>query len=422
MKSIAYANFVRASNSDVESAALKFQSRNASRPSSWLPPKVTSEYACPGTACPNGPVGPGNAVIAKYLFVPFVPGAGELTVFCAAMIGASLGFLWFNCHPAEVFMGDTGSLALGGVLGIIAVLIHQPFVLVIAGGVFVVEIISVLIQRNWFKFTRYRYGQGRRVFAMAPLHHHYQKLGAYESKIVTRFYIMCIVCAVLALTHPQLFETSKKHVGIDLHGNHTRGMTVIDTSENYGDGKSEQFIGSAIAGRRDKVFLVTKVEPENAVGGSMVRSCDKSLQRLGTDHIDLYLLHAPVPTRQVAGVVAKFEELRAAGKIKAWGVSNFNVAQIAALLYNIKRGEGQDALSFQDFMYKCQEELAEYEDEKALAKNLAFDKAKGYAKGGAIKASGMGKVKTAAPSRDGIAVKGKTKGTMITMKKGGRCG
>jgi phospho-N-acetylmuramoyl-pentapeptide-transferase len=141
----------------------------------------------------------GNAVIAKYLFVPFVPGAGELTVFCAAMIGASLGFLWFNCHPAEVFMGDTGSLALGGVLGIIAVLIHQPFVLVIAGGVFVVEIISVLIQRNWFKFTRYRYGQGRRVFAMAPLHHHYQKLGAYESKIVTRFYIMCIVCAVLAL-------------------------------------------------------------------------------------------------------------------------------------------------------------------------------------------------------------------------------
>ncbi|MFM8470127.1 MAG: phospho-N-acetylmuramoyl-pentapeptide-transferase [Limisphaerales bacterium] len=141
----------------------------------------------------------GNAIIAKYLFVPFVPGAGELTVFCAAMIGASLGFLWFNCHPAEVFMGDTGSLALGGVLGIIAVLIHQPFVLVIAGGVFVVEIISVIIQRNWFKFTRYRYGLGRRVFAMAPLHHHYQKLGAYESKIVTRFYIMCIVCAVLAL-------------------------------------------------------------------------------------------------------------------------------------------------------------------------------------------------------------------------------
>ncbi|MBI5799561.1 MAG: phospho-N-acetylmuramoyl-pentapeptide-transferase [Verrucomicrobia bacterium] len=143
----------------------------------------------------------GNAIIARYLFVPFVPGAGELTVFCAAMIGASLGFLWFNCHPAEVFMGDTGSLALGGVLGIMAVLIHQPFVLVIAGGVFVVEIGSVMIQRGWFKYTRRKYGVGneRRFFRMAPLHHHYQKLEVYEAKIVTRFYILCIVCAVLAL-------------------------------------------------------------------------------------------------------------------------------------------------------------------------------------------------------------------------------
>lgn len=143
----------------------------------------------------------GNAVIARYLFVPFVPGAGELTVFCAAMVGASLGFLWFNCHPAEVFMGDTGSLALGGVLGIMAVLIHQPFVLVIAGGVFVVEIVSVMIQRGWFKYTRRLYGERneRRVFLMAPLHHHFQKLGWYESQIVARFYILCIVCAVLAL-------------------------------------------------------------------------------------------------------------------------------------------------------------------------------------------------------------------------------
>lgn len=143
----------------------------------------------------------GNAVIARYLFVPFVPGAGELTVFCAAMVGASLGFLWFNCHPAEVFMGDTGSLALGGVLGIMAVLIHQPFVLVIAGGVFVVEIVSVMIQRGWFKYTRRLYGENneRRVFLMAPLHHHFQKLGWYESQIVARFYILCIVCAVLAL-------------------------------------------------------------------------------------------------------------------------------------------------------------------------------------------------------------------------------
>lgn len=143
----------------------------------------------------------GNAVISRYLFVPFVPGAGELTVFCAAMIGASLGFLWFNCHPAQVFMGDTGSLALGGVLGIMAVLIHQPFVLVIAGGVFVVEIGSVMIQRGWFKYTRRLYGKGneRRVFLMAPLHHHFQKLGWYESQVVTRFYILCVVCAVAAL-------------------------------------------------------------------------------------------------------------------------------------------------------------------------------------------------------------------------------
>ena len=143
----------------------------------------------------------GNAVIAKYLFVPHVPGAGELTVFCAAMLGASLGFLWFNCHPAQVFMGDTGSLALGGVLGIMAVLIHQPFVLVIAGGVFVAEIGSVMIQRGWFKYTRRLYGKGneRRVFLMAPVHHHFQKLGWYESQVVTRFYILCIVCAVLAL-------------------------------------------------------------------------------------------------------------------------------------------------------------------------------------------------------------------------------
>ncbi len=141
----------------------------------------------------------GNAVISGYLLVPFVPGAGELTVFCAAMIGASLGFLWFNCHPAKVFMGDTGSLALGGVLGIMAVLIHQPFVLVIAGGVFVLEIVSVMIQRGWFKYTKRRFGEGRRVFLMAPLHHHFQKLGWYESQVVTRFYILCIVCAMLAL-------------------------------------------------------------------------------------------------------------------------------------------------------------------------------------------------------------------------------
>ncbi|HBU58803.1 MAG TPA: phospho-N-acetylmuramoyl-pentapeptide-transferase, partial [Verrucomicrobiales bacterium] len=115
----------------------------------------------------------GHAELAAELNVPKVVGAGELSVVCAAMIGAGLGFLWFNCHPARVFMGDTGSLALGGALGIMAVLIHQPFVLVIAGGIFVLEALSVILQRGWYKWTRLRTGQGRRIFLMAPLHHHF---------------------------------------------------------------------------------------------------------------------------------------------------------------------------------------------------------------------------------------------------------
>ncbi len=142
----------------------------------------------------------GNKELARYLLVPYVPGAGELAVFCSAMLGAGLGFLWFNCYPAQVFMGDTGSLALGGALGIMAVLIHQPFVLVIAGGVFVAEAVSVMIQRTWFKYTRIVRGEGQRVFLMAPLHHHFEKKGWYESQVVTRFYILCILCAVVALS------------------------------------------------------------------------------------------------------------------------------------------------------------------------------------------------------------------------------
>jgi phospho-N-acetylmuramoyl-pentapeptide-transferase len=142
----------------------------------------------------------GNAKMSAYLQIPHVPGAGELTVFCAAMIGTSLGFLWYNCHPAQVFMGDTGSLALGGVLGMIAVLIHQPLALAIAGGVFVAEAGSVLIQRTWFKITKRRFGEGRRIFLMSPLHHHFEKKGWYESQIVTRFYILCVLCAVVALS------------------------------------------------------------------------------------------------------------------------------------------------------------------------------------------------------------------------------
>jgi phospho-N-acetylmuramoyl-pentapeptide-transferase len=141
-----------------------------------------------------------NFNYATYLQIPFVPGAGELTVFCAALIGAGMGFLWFNCHPAQVFMGDTGSLALGGALGLIAILIHQPFVLLIAGGVFVMEAGSVIIQKGWFKFTRKRYGEGRRFFLMAPIHHHFEKKGWYESQVVTRFYILCVLFAVLAMS------------------------------------------------------------------------------------------------------------------------------------------------------------------------------------------------------------------------------
>ncbi len=142
----------------------------------------------------------GNHIFASYLQIPYVAGAGELTVFCASMIGAGMGFLWFNCHPAKVFMGDTGSLALGGVLGIIAVLIHQPFVLFIAGGVFVAEAMSVMIQRGWFKYTKRKFGAGRRVFLMAPVHHHFQKLGWTETQVVMRFYILCVLCALVAFS------------------------------------------------------------------------------------------------------------------------------------------------------------------------------------------------------------------------------
>jgi len=142
----------------------------------------------------------GNFRVASYLEIPYVPGAGELTVFCAAMIGAGLGFLWYNCHPAQVFMGDTGSLALGGALGVIAVLIHQPFLLVIAGGVFVMEALSVILQTGWFRLTRLRYGTGRRLFLMAPIHHHFEKKGWTESQVVIRFYILGILCAVVALS------------------------------------------------------------------------------------------------------------------------------------------------------------------------------------------------------------------------------
>jgi phospho-N-acetylmuramoyl-pentapeptide-transferase len=142
----------------------------------------------------------GHAEIARYLLVPRVAGAGELAVVCAALVGSALGFWWFNCHPAQVFMGDTGSLALGGALGTVAVAVHQPLMLVMAGGVFVAEAVSVVLQVGWFKFTRRRTGQGRRLFLMSPLHHHFRKKGWSETKVVTRFYIVGILCAVAALS------------------------------------------------------------------------------------------------------------------------------------------------------------------------------------------------------------------------------
>src|SRR5450830_329327 len=142
----------------------------------------------------------GNVVYAKYLLIPHIPGAGELLIFCGAMAGAGLAFLWFNAHPAQVFMGDVGALALGGALGTIAVIIRQEIVLFIMGGIFVVETVSVIIQVSWFKFTKKRYGTGRRVFRMAPLHHHFEQLGMKETKVVVRFWIITMMLVLLGLT------------------------------------------------------------------------------------------------------------------------------------------------------------------------------------------------------------------------------
>ncbi|MDL1891885.1 phospho-N-acetylmuramoyl-pentapeptide-transferase [Sphingobacteriales bacterium CHB3] len=141
----------------------------------------------------------GNAVLSNYLTIPFLRGNGELAVFCAAMSGAALGFLWFNAYPAQVFMGDTGSLALGGAIGAMCVLIKKELLLPTLGGVFFVETLSVIIQRVYFKYTKKKYGEGRRVFKMAPLHHHFEMLGWPEPKIVTRFYIVAILLMILSL-------------------------------------------------------------------------------------------------------------------------------------------------------------------------------------------------------------------------------
>ena len=142
----------------------------------------------------------GNAVQAKYLLFPYIPGAGELLVFCAALAGAGLGFLWFNAYPAEVFMGDVGALAIGAALGTVAVITRQEIVLAIMGGVFVVETLSVMLQVAWFKYTKWRYGQGRRILLMAPLHHHFEHRGWKESQVVIRFWIITMMLVLFGLS------------------------------------------------------------------------------------------------------------------------------------------------------------------------------------------------------------------------------
>lgn len=140
-----------------------------------------------------------NVFFADYLNIQFIPGSEELVVFAAAFIGATVGFLWYNAHPAQVFMGDTGSLALGGIIGVFAILVHKELLLPILCGIFLVENLSVIIQTSFFKYTKKKYGAGRRVFLMSPLHHHYQKKNIPEQKIVARFWIIGIALAIFAI-------------------------------------------------------------------------------------------------------------------------------------------------------------------------------------------------------------------------------
>ena len=142
----------------------------------------------------------GSSVYSKYLFFPYIPGSGELMIFCAAMAGAGLAFLWFNTHPAQVFMGDVGALALGGALGTIAVIVRQEIVLSIMGGIFVVEALSVMLQVSYFKYTKKKYGEGRRILKMAPLHHHFEKSGWKETQVVVRFWIITMLLCLVGLS------------------------------------------------------------------------------------------------------------------------------------------------------------------------------------------------------------------------------
>ena len=142
----------------------------------------------------------GSSVYSKYLLFPYIPGSGELMIFCAAMAGAGLAFLWFNTHPAQVFMGDVGALALGAALGTIAVIVRQEIVLAIMGGIFVAEALSVMAQVSYFKYTKRKYGEGRRILKMAPLHHHFEKSGWKETQVVVRFWIITMLLCLIGLS------------------------------------------------------------------------------------------------------------------------------------------------------------------------------------------------------------------------------
>jgi phospho-N-acetylmuramoyl-pentapeptide-transferase len=146
----------------------------------------------------------GNSVFSRYLLFPYIPGAGELAIFCSALAGAGLAFLWFNAHPAQVFMGDVGALSLGGALGTVAVITRQEIVLAIMGGVFVAEALSVILQVGWFKYTKRRYGEGRRILRMAPLHHHFEKAGWPETLVVVRFWIVTMLLCLAGLSSLKL--------------------------------------------------------------------------------------------------------------------------------------------------------------------------------------------------------------------------
>jgi phospho-N-acetylmuramoyl-pentapeptide-transferase len=141
----------------------------------------------------------GNVIFSNYLNIMYIPNSGELVIFCAALVGACIGFLWYNAFPAQVFMGDTGSLALGGIVAVLALAIRKELLIPLLCGIYFIELLSVIIQVGYFKYTKSKFGEGQRVFLMSPIHHHFQKKGLHESKIVTRFWTVGILLAVLTL-------------------------------------------------------------------------------------------------------------------------------------------------------------------------------------------------------------------------------